>query len=256
MNTTNFVQTGGFPVKAERLQELQTAYSIFNHLGNLAGNLAILSGCNVVGTAVSDGYVFIDNEVIEFKAGTLAENVIIIETASSKEFKNGELKPVHYERYATFGNAETSYAWDDFKRPDPMITLMARLDSVEKKAAVFTAGGGMVLWNKPAAEIPEGWAEVIDWRGRMPVGYDVTQTEFNTMGKIGGAKNKTLSINEMPSHSHEFKINTNAAGDGMPAMERGNSVVNTTYTTESAGNGQSFSIMNPYRVVMFIEYIG
>ena len=30
MNLTNFVQTGGFPVKAERLQELQTAYSILN----------------------------------------------------------------------------------------------------------------------------------------------------------------------------------------------------------------------------------
>jgi len=94
MNTTNFVQTGGFPVKAERLQEMQTAYSIFNQLGNLAGNLTILSGCVVTGVTVSSGYVVINSEVLPFQGGNLADDVIIIQTESSKEFKNGEVKAV------------------------------------------------------------------------------------------------------------------------------------------------------------------
>lgn len=40
--------------------------------------------------------------------------------------------------------------------------------------------------------------------GRVPVGYDTTQTEFNTMGKTGGAKTHTLSLQEMPNHTHIF----------------------------------------------------
>jgi microcystin-dependent protein len=38
--------------------------------------------------------------------------------------------------------------------------------------------------------------------GKVPVGYDSAQTEFNAMGKTGGAKTVTLSTTEMPSHNH------------------------------------------------------
>lgn len=39
-------------------------------------------------------------------------------------------------------------------------------------------------------------------QGRTLVGVDTTQTEFNTVKKIGGSKTETLSINQMPSHTH------------------------------------------------------
>lgn len=255
MNRTNFVQTGGVPIKAERLQELQEAYSIFNNLGYLAGNFAILTGCLVVGTNVSDGVVVMNGEVILFQGGTLADDVIIVETPISKEFKDGTFKPLHFIRYATFGTSEDMASWNDFKRVDPIITLMARLTSLEKKTSVFQAGGGMVLWNKPAAQIPEGWAEVVNWRGRIPVGMDVAQVEFNTLGKIGGNKNKTLSIAEMPSHTHNFTLQGN--GGGSNGITYNDGVSNSkSYTTESKGNGTQFSILNPYRTVLFIEFIG
>lgn len=38
--------------------------------------------------------------------------------------------------------------------------------------------------------------------GRMPVGYDAGQTEFNAPGKTGGAKTVALSEAQMPSHAH------------------------------------------------------
>lgn len=37
--------------------------------------------------------------------------------------------------------------------------------------------------------------------GRVMVGVDSTQTEFDTLGETGGAKTHTLSIAEMPDHS-------------------------------------------------------
>jgi microcystin-dependent protein len=39
-------------------------------------------------------------------------------------------------------------------------------------------------------------------RGRVPVGFDSSQTEFDTLGEIGGAKTHTLTSAEMPSHTH------------------------------------------------------
>jgi hypothetical protein len=269
MNKTNFNQAGGFPLKTERLQELQTAYEIFNHLGNVAGNLSILSGCAVTGSSVADGVVVINNEVISFKGGYVAANVIIIEEPSSKEFENGTTKNVYTIRYATFGTAATSWPWASFKKPIETkaipTDLVSRLEALERKNAVFQSGGGMVLWNKPANEIPAGWAEVVNWRGRMPVGFNPAEFEFNTMGKMAGDKTKRLYESEMPSHTHGYyDIYYSEAGGTVPISgkygsnrsDNDNAGWQMARTTDSAGYGVAFSIMNPYRVVMFIEYVG
>ena len=256
MNKTNFIQTGGWPLKSERLQELQTAYSIFNAYGSLAGNLTIISGCETLGTTVTDGVVFIDGELYGFKSASVtpSSTVIIIETPINRGFKNGVIKTVHTLRYATFGTAETSWPWSDFKLLDPITELMRRLNVLEKKNAVFQAGGGMVLWNKPAVDIPAGWQEVIDWRGRMPVGFDNVQSEFNVMGKTGGQKNKKLSIDEMPRHRHGTG-SYSGVGTGVKS-EPWEGYNGAGDYTDYQGNDQAFSILNPYRVVYFIEYIG
>lgn len=39
-------------------------------------------------------------------------------------------------------------------------------------------------------------------KGRIPVGLDAAQTEFNALGETGGFKTHTLTIGEMPSHTH------------------------------------------------------
>lgn len=38
--------------------------------------------------------------------------------------------------------------------------------------------------------------------GRVPVGVDAAQTEFDTVEETGGAKTHTLTVGEMPSHNH------------------------------------------------------
>ena len=40
-------------------------------------------------------------------------------------------------------------------------------------------------------------------KGRVPVGVDLSDTDFNDAGKMGGEKTHYLSVSEMPSHSHE-----------------------------------------------------
>lgn len=278
MNKTNFNQTGGFPLKTERLQEMETAYSIFNAFGSLAGDLTIISGCALAGSTIGDGKVYINGELLDFKqaAVTPTSTVVIIEDSVNRGFKNGVVKTVHTKRYATFGTAETSWLWTGFKRVDAMSVMMARLDVMEKKTAVFQAGGGMVLWNKPAADIPTGWQEVIDWRGRMPIGFDANQSEFDTIGKPGGTKNKSLSVNELPKHNfYTFSPSSTATNNNTvspttyPVADAdGTGWGNETYRirqsstkptlgkSSDVGGDQQFSLLNPYRVVLFIEFIG
>lgn len=129
--------------------------------------------------------------------------------------------------------------------------------NLTKILAVFVQNGAMLFWNKPANEIPAGWQEVVDWRGRFPVGFDASQEEFNSLGKMGGQKNKTLNINEMPRHSHTVGLGKERVGTGNRNGASANMQSNefTTQTTET-GQGTQFSILNPYRTVLFIEYVG
>lgn len=45
-------------------------------------------------------------------------------------------------------------------------------------------------------------------KGRIPVGRDSAQTEFDVLGETGGAKTHTLSSTEMPSHTHTQNSHT------------------------------------------------
>jgi microcystin-dependent protein len=56
-------------------------------------------------------------------------------------------------------------------------------------------------------------------QGRIPVGRDAAQTEFDVLGEAGGAKTHTLTTAQMPSHthttpnhSHTFSATTNSTG--------------------------------------------
>jgi microcystin-dependent protein len=58
----------------------------------------------------------------------------------------------------------------------------------------YGAGDGTTTFNIP------------DYRGRTLVGHDASQTEFDVLGEVGGAKTHTLTIAEMPSHSHPTNL--------------------------------------------------
>lgn len=49
-------------------------------------------------------------------------------------------------------------------------------------------GGTWVAWGK----------------GQVPVGVDTSDSDFNTVEKTGGEKEHTLTVDEMPSHKHDF----------------------------------------------------
>lgn len=264
MNKFDFNQIGGFPLSTNILDGMQTAYSLFNALGEIAGNFAIISGCNINGSTVSDGVVYINGEVLAFKGGLLGSTVIISEDPENRFFESGESKTVLRKRFATFGSSVTNYPWADFKRVFPTVQIQsfkdnfeARITALENRPSPIPVGM-IAIWNKPAnVPIPTGWQECTDLRGRVPVGWDPNDSlDFGVIGKVDGEKKHKLTIAEMPSHSHSFVRNygevRGGKSDGTTAPRDNGSVLQLNPT----GGDQAHNNIQPYRVIRFIEYVG
>lgn len=88
--------------------------------------------------------------------------------------------------------------------------------------------------------------------GRVPVGVDVAQVEFDTVEEIGGAKTHTLTVAEMPSHDHAQKVDSsyNAQSGGTPTHYAQNSdnfaAATGGLTTGTRGSGQPHNNLQPY----------
>ncbi len=163
-------------------------------------------------------------------------------------------------------------------------SLINRITVLENNSATAVPIGMIAIWGK-AEPIPNGWEEYVPLKGKMPVGLNVLNAQekgdaldgdggdgfsyyrdtngsvifpFEILGDDGGRMSKKLNINEIPPHTHSETrikdnlgniINYDAVGDDRHAGYE-------TVDTGSTGGGQSFSILNPYRVVQFIEYTG
>ena len=116
--------------------------------------------------------------------------------------------------------------------------------------------------------------------GKVLVGIDSTDTDFNEIGKTSGEKTHTLTINEMPSHNHmgrTYSKNYNAGetipksrayarsyvnndttdgvwkysgGEGVSGAE----ITNMIETSNSGGN-QPHNNLQPYQVVAYWKRI-
>lgn len=93
--------------------------------------------------------------------------------------------------------------------------------------------------------------------GRVPVGYDTTQTEFNTIGKTGGEKTHKLTVAELASHIHTSNqfvyINGNTEITG---VQPGSAFTPAGFGRSSSpvsyvGGNQPHNNIQPYEVISF-----
>lgn len=103
--------------------------------------------------------------------------------------------------------------------------------------------------------------------GRVPVGYDSTDTDFNAAEKTGGAKTVTLTTDQMPSHTHTQNAHLHAGtGYGVAAstpgyantqsiwaqgyqFSGGSATSNATATNNNTGGGAAHSNVQPFITV-------
>ena len=91
-------------------------------------------------------------------------------------------------------------------------------------------------------------------KGKVLVGLDEDDTDFNEIGKTGGEKAHTLTVDEMPAHNHSAKF---CEGIGPYAIfPKGNGSKpewgGSTNTIANTGGGQAHNILQPYEVVGYM----
>jgi microcystin-dependent protein len=98
-----------------------------------------------------------------------------------------------------------------------------------------------------------------DLRGRVPVGLDTEQTEFDELGANGGEKTHTLSSGELPvidlSHSHaEITATATLINGGIeaPAAAALPGFGSTGSAGGSIGGGEAHNNLQPYLTLNFI----
>lgn len=107
-------------------------------------------------------------------------------------------------------------------------------------------------------------------QGRVPVGLQSSDTDFNTRGKTGGAKTHTLTTAQIPAHKHDLnqtgrQSHTIAWGDaganvhwntiassGPPPSNNLTTRQGTWVDTMNTGGGQAHPNLQPYLVVNYI----
>lgn len=95
---------------------------------------------------------------------------------------------------------------------------------------------------------------VITAIGRMEVGQDVNDVQFDTIEETGGAKTHTLSVNEMPSHRHNLTVGPDEYGWATPNyvidyQYQSQTPITDTSSISLTGGGQAHNNLPPYYVV-------
>lgn len=94
-------------------------------------------------------------------------------------------------------------------------------------------------------------------KGRVITGLDTSQTEFDALGETGGEKEHTLTVEEMPSHSHDLtyvkSLSTPLEQAGFSGYNPNNSGLGTkTNAVDNTGGGQAHNNLQPYITLNYI----
>lgn len=106
----------------------------------------------------------------------------------------------------------------------------------------YGSGDGFTTFNLP------------DLQGKIPVGKDENDEDFDTLGNTGGEKEHTLTIEEMPSHNHQSSNYFEGSGgtSGVWAVRSLADLTGYKDVSSQTGENQPHNILQPYIVQNYI----
>ena len=202
MNFLDFDELGGMPFTQNRLKFMQDAnLGAFGALAKLCGDKVIVTGVVVTGSNVSSGWISYNGELIEFVGGAMGPQVVISQTSVPFTYANAAVHDVQFTRTAMCG-VIGAFPFSDLV---PLLQLQNvwKKDDVRMsyKSNAYIAANFNVNGLGINAEI--GWAIINNvlptTAGKVFANRDATDTDYDTAGKTGGAKTKTLQPSEQGS---------------------------------------------------------
>ena len=118
----------------------------------------------------------------------------------------------------------------------------------------YPAMHAMVTANLAYGTVTSTTFTLTNMADRVPVGKNTAGT-FASLGATGGAETHTLTLGQMPAHTHAYYTNTagpNGWVSGYGAVRSGGLGYSAwSERTDSQGNSQAHNNLQPYKVVNF-----
>ncbi len=297
LDTSAVSGTVGLPLKAGSLVHIQLAYQeAISALGKaLAGSaydptkMYVLNGCVNSGSGnnynISAGSVFYNGEMYLVDAAvfsvsganvavgivpnppgnTIGLSFFSDVTADPVQFTDGIDRNVHQIRKCVVqpglsGSGAANYLdWIDVNR-----RIQGGIGDIKMWVAPGLLGnyfdsvtGAGIHPYTTGWQICNGQNGSKDMRGKVPVGYDPDDSDFDApFNNVGGSKTHTNTLAEMAQHAHGY-TKTGEFGTG-PANFLGGGTYDPSHfaeETDTQGNSTPYSIMNPYRSVLWVQRV-
>ncbi|WP_312078342.1 hypothetical protein [Chryseobacterium sp.] len=270
----NFLQTGGVPLTNDLMGNIMEAIKFYDVLGDIAGSMTIVSGCDFVAgstTVVNPGIVAINGELLPFEGGTVFPKLFIHTEELTETFEDQTNKVLVIKKTVKFGDSPTFYNWTDFLKLQTLREMKISLDGkasqtqvddhetrielLELKTAPIVNGGIVWIWNLPVADIPDGWKECTDLRGKTVFGRDPNNPQFLNLGTSVGASSVNIQKTNLPNITIGYEdVEPGNPDWGGGGYDGGNTKFRRAQKqTAPLGSGTPLNILNPGRIVNFIE---
>lgn len=107
---------------------------------------------------------------------------------------------------------------------------------------LYGSGDGSTTFNLP------------NLKGKVTIGQDTTDTDFNTIGKTGGEKTHTLNVEEMPNHGHAgwWRLVNGNGNTYVAGLSDAYDGVAGASVASNTGGSQPHNNMPPYIVTNYI----
>ncbi|MCM1302099.1 MAG: phage tail protein [Alistipes senegalensis] len=160
-----------FPVDAETFDYIQRNQALLAVLGNLAGDKAILLGCEPEqnDTRRREGYVFIrtkefpEGEILYWEGGSVAAGMYLKKEPVAVTAQGYEFPQAYVVRSLAPGIGEENYKWEEFTQVDTLPTLRERIRKQDETLVALQRSplGIVQMW--AGAAVPAGY-ELCDGR--------------------------------------------------------------------------------------------
>ena len=260
-----------FPADCEMLDYMQTNAHVVSIIGNLAGDKAILLGCVLTGggTQRNEGYVFLrtkehpEGEVLYWEGGSISGGMYLKQAAIPVQAQGYEYPQAYVERSLAPGVGEENYKWEDFRIPDGYALCegqqLKQSEYPELYKAIGSTYNNAYDCNGRKLSTTSGYFRLPDLRGRFVVGYNVSDADYGSYGKVGGEKKHTLTVDEMPSHAHGENLWTGGNGswrsggnNSYPEAVSWHDRTTPFGTTDRTGGGSSHENRPPYYTLAYV----
>ena len=227
---------------------------------NTAGHLLVADGTNYNpvalsgdATLASSGAITIANDAVE--QAMIADDAIGADQLASDAVVNASIASGAAIDAAKIADGSVSSA--EFQYLNGVTSaIQAQLDAKPTLATIYPVGS--IYINATNSTNPGTLLGFGTWvafgAGRVPVGIDSSDSDFDSAEETGGAKTVALTTSQLPSHTHNISFSESGPGGGNINTNFFAGIANNTSgaktkVSDATGSGSAHNNVQPYIVV-------